>query len=92
MARQFSSGFKFAVAVLGFIGLMVIAATSGEPDLLVWLFLGIPLFIALVAFAVKVWNMAEYTKQHLAESKRQTEMLASIVAKLHERGNTQQTP
>jgi hypothetical protein len=44
--------------------------------------LGLLFLITWFGVVGKVWNMAERSKKQLAEAKRQTELLESIVAKL----------
>jgi arginine exporter protein ArgO len=81
-----SSGFKFTLAgiatVLIVVGATVLMEPSPAPVVLERI-LGLLFLITWFGVVGKVWNMAERSKKQLAEAKKQTELLESIVAKLH---------
>jgi K+-sensing histidine kinase KdpD len=81
-----SSGFKFALFTIAVGSVVAFASVLTEQrskfPVLAYL-LGFVCLATVSVFFGKIWNMAERVKQQLAESKRQTELLSSIVAELH---------
>jgi hypothetical protein len=84
-----SSGFKFALFTIAMgsviAGASILTEQISKFPVLAYL-LGFACLATGAAFFGKIWNMAERVKQQLVESKRQTELLSSIVAKLHAEG------